>query len=315
MNRNYRFILYLFFVFVVNLTIFTSHSLALPIAQESNNNSFRLGVEKMQSNEFTEAIKEFTEAIENDINPDAAYSNRCLAFLQINQYRDAVADCTKAINFSPGNAEAYLNRGLAQYRLKNYAAAIVDNNKVLALKKNDFRAYYNRGVATAASGNYPRAILDYNQALTLIPQTSSMLVADVYNDRGLAYFKAADLDAAMSDFSRAVRLNDKDDRAYFNRGCTCAKKGDTFSAINDFSQVIRLNPSNGRAYINRAIAYHQLGYQPAAINDLHKAADYFAKSGQKPAYQYTLNILKSLKQQIISSTEIAFLENGKKFLY
>ncbi|WP_342663884.1 hypothetical protein [Cylindrospermum stagnale] len=85
--------------------------------------------------------------------------------------------------------------------------------------------------------------------------------------------------------------------------------GDKFSigAISDFSQVIRLNPSNGQAYVNRAVARYNLGYHQGAIADLQQASEYFGHQGQKLAYEKTLDLLKTVQQQISSELEIASL--------
>lgn len=267
----------------------------------------KLGVEKMQQGSYREAIASFDQAIELRENFAVAYSDRCLAYLQLQDYHQAIADCTQAINFAPHNLEAYLNRGLAHYRLGDYAAAIIDNNQAIALNPADFRPYYNQGVAHAGQGNYQEAIAYYNKALTQIPQTSSLFLADIYNDRGLAHLELQDLATAILDFDVAIRLNAQDDRAYFNRACACGRNGDNQGAVRDFSQVIRLNPSNAQAYLNRGVARYNLGYHQQAIADLQKASEDFGYQGKKVAYEKTLDLLKSLRQQMQLTTEIAFL--------
>lgn len=308
MNRYFRFIFWTVIALFVFFPAFPAYSSSLPNQISATNDLFRLGIEKLELGQVQDAIETFTQAIENKIHLRGAYSNRCLAFLQLQEYHNAVKDCTSAIEISDNTntqiTEAYLNRGLAHYRLGELDAAIVDYNQVLSIKPHDFRAYYNRGVANAAKRNNQEAILDYNLALTLIPQQSNDLLAEVYNDLGLAYFELTDLETAMSDFNLAVRLNNKNDRAYFNLGCTCARKGNNFAAINHFTQVIQLNPKNANAYVNRGVAYHRLGYEPAAIADLRKASEFFNNQGDRLAYQQTLHLLKSLQQQIISQMEI-----------
>jgi tetratricopeptide (TPR) repeat protein len=107
-------------------------------------------------------------------------------FLKSIIYQSAIADCNQAPKLTPDNVEAHLNRGLAYYRLGKYRQAIADSNQVIGLKPDDFRAYYNRGIAQAMLGNHQQAISDYNLALITIPQTSTLRLADIYNDRGLA---------------------------------------------------------------------------------------------------------------------------------
>ena len=131
------------------------------------------------------------------------------------------------------------------------------------------------------------------------------MLADIYNDRGLAHFVLQDTQAAMLDFNLAIRLNANDYRAYFNRGCACGQNGDDFGAVRDFSQVIRLNPSNAQAYVNRGVAHYRLGYHLEAIADLQKASEYFENQGKRVAYEKTLDLLKNLRQKISFTTEIA----------
>lgn len=287
--------------------------LTVPVAQAAPTSNtaitasdwFKLGVGQMMHETYEQAIESFNQAIELQKDFAPAYSDRCLAYLQLQQYHEAIADCTQALNFAPDNIEAYLNRGIAYYRQGNYPAAIVDHQQVIARKPADFRAHYNLGIAHAGNGNYSEAIVNYNRALTQIPQTMSLLLADIYNDRGLARYELLDEKAAMLDFSMAIRLNEQDDRAYFNRGCLCGRNGDDVCTVRDFSAVIKLNPSNAMAYVNRAVARYNLGYHQGAIADLQQASDLFIHNGEKIAYQKSLHLLQMIQQQISSASEVA----------
>lgn len=283
---------------IFSLLISQVSATALEHSSPSASDILRLGTQQLQIGEYLEAVSRFTQAIELNKDFTAAYSNRCLAYLQLQDYQNAIADCNQAIKLAPHNIETYINRGIAYYRQGDYPAAINDNNRVIANKPHDFRAYYNRGVATAALGHNENAILDYHRALSLIPQTESYLLADIYNDLGLARFHLTDFNAATRNFTLAIRLNPQDYRGYFNRGCTCGKNGDNIGAVRDFSATVNFDPSNALAYVNRGIAYHNLGYEQAAISDLKIAATYFGQQGQQIAYQKTLDLIKVVQRQI-----------------
>ncbi|MEH2212639.1 tetratricopeptide repeat protein [Nostoc sp.] len=311
MSNFWRLFFSIIIAFPLTFLTLSAHSSPILITQITAGDFLELGVDKMRRGDYQEAIENFNQAMPTAVNYAlekdlaVAYSDRCLAYLQLQDYHQAVTDCTQAINFAPDNFEAYLYRGVAHYRQGDYPAAIVDHNRAIALKPSDFRAYYNRALARAGDGKDSEAILDFNLALTQIPRISSLLLADIYNDRGLAHFILEDTQAAMLDFNLAIRLNANDYRAYFNRGCACGRNGDDFGAVRDFSQVIRLNPSNAQAYVNRGVAQYSLGYHLAAIADLQKASEYYEQQGKKVAYEKTLDLLKSLRQQISFATEIA----------
>jgi tetratricopeptide (TPR) repeat protein len=299
--------LFLSAIAVLTFTCCTNAANALPISdsQTTAQEFFQLGVDEIHRSNYQQAIADLNQAIQLQSDFGQAYSDRCLAYLQLQEYHQAIADCTVAINLSPQNAEAYLNRGLANYRQKDYLAAIADDRQAIALKPDEFRGYYNLALAYAAQGNYSEAIGDYNVALSQIPTSANILLADIYNDRGLAQLELQNFETAMADFSMAINLDVNDYRAYFNRGCACGRKGDNFGALRDFSKVIRLNPSNGMAYVNRGVARYQLGYYQGAIADLQKASDFFGDKGEKLAYQKAVTILETMQKQIPSISEFA----------
>jgi len=300
MNRCHRFICAWIIAVILSCCVLApvANAGSIPTKQITASDGFKLGVEKMLQGDYQGAIAEFTQAIQIQSNFANAYSNRCLAYLQLQDYQNAVSDCTQAIKISPKNTEAYLNRGLAYLMQGNYQAAIADNARIIAIQPQDFRAYYNRGIANAYLGNHQQAAKDYNLALSHNHKIPNNLLADIYNDRGLAYLELADLETAILDFNRAINLDENNYRVYFNRGCAHVQTGNYSDAVRDFSQVVQLNPQDGDAYLNRGIAYHNLGYEQAAISDLHQAVAYFELQGEKASSAKTLNIIKSLQQQI-----------------
>lgn len=231
-------------------------------------------------------------------------SASCFARLEIADYKGAIADCSTAISLANDPTELLLNRSIAYYRQGNYQAAIEDSDRIIALHKCDFRAYYNRALAYAGNKNYLKAVTDLNLALVQLPSKSHSLLADIYTDRGLAQFELANYQAAMQDFSLAIRLNPHDARAYYNRGCTCFRHGDYHNAIGNFTKALQLNPENTQAYANRGIARHELGYEQAAIQDLQQAAVGFNLKKDQLAYQKTVTSIEQIQQGLIAEFEI-----------
>ena len=198
LNRCYGLILNLLIAFVClgSFLSFSNPSLAISNHKLTADNFFRVGLEDIQGGNYQGAIDNFLKVIELKEDFAPAYSNLCLARLQIQDYQNAIQNCSQAISLTPKNIEALLNRGLAHYRKGELEAAIADDNRVIKIKPYDFRAYYNRAIAIARLGYYQKAIVDYNRALSQIPQTSSSLIAEIYNDRGLANLELQNIPAA-----------------------------------------------------------------------------------------------------------------------
>jgi hypothetical protein len=69
-----------------------------------------------------------------------------------------------------------------------------------------------------------------------------------YNNRGMVFFQANDLDRAMTDFDKAVDLDPLYAKAYYNRGCAHYRKGELAKAIADYRKTISLEPRYYEAY-------------------------------------------------------------------
>ena len=275
----------------------TALSLANSSVQMSAQEFFRAGVEQMQSQNYSEAVQDFTDAIDLNQNFAAGFSNRCLAYLQLGEYESAILDCTQAVNLNSQNTESYLNRGLANYKQGNYQVAIADFDQVIQLNPTEFRAYYNRALAQTDLQNYQDAMADYNQTLSLIPVSETLSVAEVYNDRGTIRLMLNDNLGAIADFDQAINLNQQDYRTYFNRACANQRISNYTAAIEDLTVALKLNSNYAEAYANRGIAYYKLGNEKQALLDIRKAANNFLFQQNITAYEQTLNLLKQVRTE------------------
>lgn len=75
------------------------------------------------------------------------------------------------------------------------------------------------------------------------------------NKRGLAHSKNGRLQAAIEEYSEAIRQDAGYAEAYRNRGMTYSMTGQFELAISDYSQVIQLGPQNMEGYPNRNAAF------------------------------------------------------------
>ena len=149
---------------------------------------------------------------------------------------------------------------------KDYAGAIVDFDKVIEIDTEDADAYNNRGLAKfslgeseTASGNAKKAQRLYKAAIEDI--TRSIQIdsedADAYNNRGLAKFSLGKskstrgkvkkvkktqrfYEAAIADYTQAIKMNPKYAEAYKNQAKVKCKLGDIESARDDAEKAQRL---------------------------------------------------------------------------
>jgi len=91
-----------------------------------------------------------------------------------------------------------------------------------------------------------------------------------YNNRALVWEFRGDLDKAMADYNKAIRLDPKYPTAFNNRGMVWAQQGRYDQAIADFGEAIKLDPKFIDAYYNRSNAYYAAGEFENSVTDYTK---------------------------------------------
>jgi tetratricopeptide (TPR) repeat protein len=89
-------------------------------------------------------------------------------------------------------------------------------------------------------GEEQAAIHDFTSAIRLKPD-----LAPAHFKRGNARSRSGDLVGALADYTEALRLNPRDPDAFFNRGVIRFKRGDPKGALADFDQAARLHSELG----------------------------------------------------------------------
>jgi Tfp pilus assembly protein PilF len=129
-------------------------------------------------------------------------------------------------------------------------------------------AYCQRGFEEFQKGDLDAAIADFTTALKFDPS-----YARAYLNRALVWYRKGRLDEALKDFNKTVELKPDSADAYSGRGNVYIDRGDYQQAIADFSQAIAINPKHSGAYANRGIA-RQVNWQvDEAIADYTKAIE------------------------------------------
>lgn len=166
----------------------------------------------------------------------------------------------------------YLARGLARSLLKNYEGSIEDFDKAIEMNPDFTVAYMARGFARLALAHSPKSENETSaKDAPLLPGMET----------------AAQRNAAIADFDRAIELNPRLIFAWFNKGNIYYETEDFTSAIQSYSEAIAINPDFGQAYFNRGLSYLRIGDKTRAFTDLSKAGEL----GILPSY----NLLKRMK--------------------
>lgn len=149
----------------------------------------------------------------------------------------------------------------------------------LIVPEDNADEHYVQGISFFNKGQYDQAISEFSKAIRIEPRFT-----EAYRYRGLAYVKKVELDEAILNFTKAI---DKDPRStldYIHRGNAYRAKGEYDLAISDYNKAIEIRPRSFDAYKERARIYEAKGEHDLATKDQNKAteleADYYYKCGE-----------------------------------
>lgn len=216
--------------------------------------------------QYDKAIADFDKAINLKADYATAYSNRGYTYNHLGQYEKAFADCDKAIKLEPDNAEAYNNRGCAYDDLGQHDKALADYTKSIELEPDSVEAYINRGYTYNNLGQYEKALADCDKAIILKPGDETS-----YNNRGYAYAGLGQNDKALADFEKAIAIKPNYAYPYKHAGVVWAKLEKPEKAIELLTKAIALDPEYKEAYLERAKVYRSIGEEEKAAADEEKA--------------------------------------------
>jgi len=95
-------------------------------------------------------------------------------------------------------------------------------------------------------------------------------ITQAYLNRGYIRSNHMDIEGALSDFDRAIKLDPKDPEAYFKRGRAFLIIGNARFAIADFDKSISLDDHNPLVYAERGFARQTQGQNGEAQKDFER---------------------------------------------
>jgi tetratricopeptide (TPR) repeat protein len=180
------------------------------------------------------------------LNPDnaAALETRGRARLSLGKTDKALADADALLRLNSKNALAYQLRGLARDAGGDLKAAIADFTEAFQLNPADSTSLRERGIAYFYLEDYKQAAADLTAAIDLHaaafrangiahsyqvkykPLTNSAGAADAeaYYYRGRIHFTNKNYDAAIADFSAALKADPNFAKARYHRSLAAAAK-------------------------------------------------------------------------------------------
>jgi predicted O-linked N-acetylglucosamine transferase (SPINDLY family) len=196
-----------------------------------------LGVIAMQTQDFTQALELFRQAVALCPQNAVFYFNQANALSALARTVLAVASYDKAIGLQPQYAEAYNNRGTALKDLGQLDKALASYDKALAIQPQHAKAHLNRGNVLLALKQHAAATASYEKAISILPS-----YAEAYANKGNVLVELRQLQAGIACYDKAIALDPDYAEAYANRGFAQTELQLWQDGADSYEAALKLKP-------------------------------------------------------------------------
>lgn len=265
---------------------------------------FKTGETFSESQQYNDALDNFTKAIEMEPDFVKAFVARADVYIKLNKTYEAFADLERACILDAKEPAYSLQAARLALALEKYESAIKFADLTILNDKKLLDSYHIKVMALFNLNKIDEALFTANAAIEIkkIFQThydkAEMLFArkeykeaqnyyqlaisdEENNIKGYiglanAYFQQNLFDPTISSVNSALRIDQRSKDAYLIRAAAYNKKFDYVSAINDLSQVIVLYPNEPflkDVFFKRGQMYYDFKQHINAINDYTSVID------------------------------------------
>ena len=256
------------------------------------------GLLLMEQSKYSDAVREFSQAIALDTTCAMPYFDRARAYSVLKKYSDAIADYSKIIEINPKGKgmllNAYVKRADCYDHLKEYAAGIRDLSKALVfelLPEERAELLSKRGALYEHLGNKNQALKDYEAAMVLAPDNKLISEQRGKIMLSLGEFEqatvdlsdssktevgtvskeppsATDLKAQIAHYNKLIKMFPRTAvDSLYNRGLLYLTMGDVAKAAADMQSVVAQS-KDCNATADSAVCYGSI-----ALRMLNKTAE------------------------------------------
>jgi len=258
----------------------------------------KTGEDFYESKNYTDAITQYSKALEIETDYVEAYVLRAQAYEQINELENAAIDYKRATAFEQKDEELYYKGGKLFAEVGMDSTAIVMLSKAIELKKKYLPPYRILVQSYLNVGNFDKALTTANEWVELDKNAKSYYYEALVYDSLQQYVKSTEvyrkcltenpqfvqayvgiasaelnldrINEAYTDINKAIEFDKNNVDAYVIKSRIGIKNMDYPNAINDISRAIIIEPENKELYRLRGTYYLQFGQYSNAISDYNK---------------------------------------------
>ena len=220
-----------------------------------------------RSKSWDEAIAAYRKALELSPNDPATHYELAFALRYKGDTRQAVEEFESALRLKPSWADAHYGLGATWYELRNLPAALKELSKAVQLDPSNAGAHRLLARVYADQNNFSAAETELSRAIVLKP------TAEMHFELGEIEGQLGKLDAAATEFRKALVLDPQLARAHVMLGITLRRQGDHKGALSQFRKAVEITPKDPNAQYNLGMELKTDGDTPGAIAAFRRAIE------------------------------------------
>jgi tetratricopeptide (TPR) repeat protein len=239
---------------------------------------YALGYTQFAQKKIGESIKALAKSLQLDLTNAEAHKILGRNLMIIGRFDAAQIEFEQAVRHKPDSAESHFNLGKLFSIQDNWQPARKAFEAALQIDSSYLEALDGLGFALEALGDDAGAVAKYEEAIRL-NQAGGGQFATAHVNLSAFYNRTGDPAKAFEYAKKAIELDPKSDRAWFQRARADEREGRLTDAVAALNTAITYNPRASSYFYVLAGVYRQLGW----TEDSKQALEMFKKLDQESA--------------------------------
>jgi tetratricopeptide (TPR) repeat protein len=239
---------------------------------------YALGYSFFGQQRIGESIKALAKSLELDVKNAEAHKILGRDLMIIGRFDAAQTEFEQAIRYKPDSAESHYNLGKLFSIQDNWEPARKALEAALRVDPSYIEALDALGFAQEALGDDREAVASYEKAAALNDARGGSFTSAHVN-LSAYYNRTGDPDKALVYALKAIELDPKSDRAWFQKGRADERQGRLEAAVEALNQATVYNSRASSYYYVLAGVYRRLGW----MDESRQALDAFKRLEQESA--------------------------------
>jgi len=212
------------------------------------------GMTQLKNKDWSEAIKSFETAVQNNETKWEAHYQLGLAYQAANQIQIALVCFQRTLRFNIEHVDAHIQLGKCYSSLGEGTAALSMYREALRLDPDNINVSYCIGAELNKQGYWNQAISELQKVIKLAPE-----MAYAHSDLGVSYTLGQDFENALQCHRLAIELAPDCADIHNNYGYTLLQQQNLEEAKTAFETAITLDPDCDCAFRNISSVYLHAG--------------------------------------------------------